>query len=155
MLDGATDPTSTTFEVVLAQSEGFENALRAYLEGCPALGECPFTGSVRRESPPSFVIFTTDSEMTHPELRTGDFFDSAVLDIATSPPPSTTRRHGASSAKMFAELRTGEVGTGFLLAASTTVVKAVSTSTTRSICLWGGGAFIAINCLATPWRPTG
>lgn len=46
VLDGALDPSSTSFEVNLNQSIGFENALRAYLTDCLELEECPFSGSV-------------------------------------------------------------------------------------------------------------
>lgn len=46
VLDGATDPTLSTFEVSLAQTEAFGNALREYLADCLGQEECPFTGSV-------------------------------------------------------------------------------------------------------------
>jgi pimeloyl-ACP methyl ester carboxylesterase len=46
VLDGALDPSSTSADVILTQSIGFENALRAYLADCLAGSECPFSGSV-------------------------------------------------------------------------------------------------------------
>ena len=46
VLDGALDPASSSFEVNLTQSVGFENALRAYLADCLAGSDCPFSGSV-------------------------------------------------------------------------------------------------------------
>ena len=46
VLDGALDPSSTSFDVNLTQSIGFENALRAYLADCLAGSECPFAGTV-------------------------------------------------------------------------------------------------------------
>lgn len=46
VLDGALDPSSTSFDVNLNQSIGFENALRAYLTDCLESEECPFSGSV-------------------------------------------------------------------------------------------------------------
>lgn len=46
VLDGAMDPTASIHEVNLAQSVGFEQALRAYLTDCLSGSECPFSGSV-------------------------------------------------------------------------------------------------------------
>ena len=46
VLDGALDPSSSSFDVNLTQAIGFENALRAYLKDCLAGSECPFSGSV-------------------------------------------------------------------------------------------------------------
>jgi pimeloyl-ACP methyl ester carboxylesterase len=46
VLDGALDPSSSSFDVNLTQSIGFENALKAYLADCLAGSDCPFTGSV-------------------------------------------------------------------------------------------------------------
>jgi pimeloyl-ACP methyl ester carboxylesterase len=46
VLDGALDPASTSFEVNVGQSEGFEQELRAYLTDCLQRSGCPFTGSV-------------------------------------------------------------------------------------------------------------
>ncbi|MFC5930948.1 alpha/beta hydrolase [Cryobacterium melibiosiphilum] len=46
VLDGALDPSTSNFDVTKTQAVGFENALRAYLDGCLAEAECPFTGTV-------------------------------------------------------------------------------------------------------------
>jgi pimeloyl-ACP methyl ester carboxylesterase len=46
VLDGALNPTSTSFEVNVGQSEGFEKELRAYLTQCLGEKGCPFSGSV-------------------------------------------------------------------------------------------------------------
>ncbi len=46
VLDGALDPTSTSFEVNIGQSKGFEQELRAYLTQCLKRKGCPFSGSV-------------------------------------------------------------------------------------------------------------
>jgi pimeloyl-ACP methyl ester carboxylesterase len=45
VLDGALDPTSTSFDVSLTQAEGFESAMRAFLADCDSAEDCPFTGS--------------------------------------------------------------------------------------------------------------
>jgi pimeloyl-ACP methyl ester carboxylesterase len=46
VLDGAIDPTTTEFEVVLEQTKGFEAATRAYLSECLTRTDCPFEGTV-------------------------------------------------------------------------------------------------------------
>ncbi|WP_293169799.1 alpha/beta hydrolase [Microcella sp.] len=114
VLDGATDPTTTTFEVVLAQSEGFENALRAYLLGCPDLGSCPFPGSVDESLTLIRELYERLGEEPI-EAADGRFFDGAVLDIAIA---TALYDEGSWSflSQMFTELRTGVVETGFLLA---------------------------------------
>lgn len=114
VLDGATDPTTTTFDVVLAQSEGFENALRAYLEGCQDLGACPFPGTV--EESLALIADLYDRLDENPiQADDGRFFDANVLDIAVA-----TALYDEESwsflSQMFTELRTGIVDTGFLLA---------------------------------------
>jgi len=114
VLDGATDPTTTTFEVVLAQSEGFENALRAYLAACPDLGACPFPGSVDESL--ALIRDLYDRLDADPiPADDGRFFDGAVLDIAIA---TALYDEGSWSflSQMFTELRTGIVDTGFLLA---------------------------------------
>ncbi len=114
VLDGATDPTTTTFEVVLAQSEGFEKALMAYLAACPDLGSCPFPGSVDESL--ALIRDLYDRLATDPiEAADGRFFDGAVLDIAIA---TALYDEGSWSflSQMFTELRTGVVETGFLLA---------------------------------------
>jgi pimeloyl-ACP methyl ester carboxylesterase len=45
VLDGALDPTSTSFDVSLTQAEGFESALRAFLADCFGTDDCPFDGT--------------------------------------------------------------------------------------------------------------
>lgn len=46
VLDGAVDPASTDFEATATQAEGFESALRAFLDECLQLSDCPFDGTV-------------------------------------------------------------------------------------------------------------
>ncbi|WP_210480403.1 alpha/beta hydrolase [Naasia sp. SYSU D00948] len=46
VLDGATDPTVSLFEVDLAQTQAFGDALRAYLTDCLGSSACPFRGGV-------------------------------------------------------------------------------------------------------------
>jgi pimeloyl-ACP methyl ester carboxylesterase len=46
VLDGAIDPGISDAAISLAQAQGFERALRAYLTACMAAATCPFQGSV-------------------------------------------------------------------------------------------------------------
>ena len=46
VLDGALDPTTSSFDVSATQAQGFESALRAFLEDCALHEDCPFSGSV-------------------------------------------------------------------------------------------------------------
>ena len=46
VLDGALDPSLTAGEVSRGQAEGFEAALRAYIQQCQDGGMCPLTGDV-------------------------------------------------------------------------------------------------------------
>ena len=46
VLDGALDPSMSNDDLVIGQAEGFEKALRAYVENCQTQSDCPLTGSV-------------------------------------------------------------------------------------------------------------
>lgn len=46
VLDGAVDPSSTDLEISAVQAQGFESALRAYLDECLSAQDCPFSGTV-------------------------------------------------------------------------------------------------------------
>ena len=46
VLDGAVDPTLDSSTALLGQINGFDKALRAYLEDCLKQTDCPFSGSV-------------------------------------------------------------------------------------------------------------
>ena len=46
VLDGALDPSTSSFDVSLTQAQGFESALRAFLADCFTREDCPFNGSV-------------------------------------------------------------------------------------------------------------
>ena len=46
VLDGAIDPTLSAGEMSLGQAQGFENALRSFVEDCQAGNGCPLNGGV-------------------------------------------------------------------------------------------------------------
>jgi hypothetical protein len=50
VLDGATDPTVTGFQVNLAQTAAFGEALKAYLADCLTSATCPFAGETVDEA---------------------------------------------------------------------------------------------------------
>lgn len=142
VLDGATDPTASQFEVVLAQSTGFESALTTYLAECASAGTCPF--------PADTAAALSIVEQLYERVRVdpipaadGRLFDSAVLDIAIA-----TALYDEGSweflSQMFTELRTGVVETGFLLA-DFYYGREEGEYVDNSL-----EAFIAINCLDYP-----
>jgi len=45
VLDGAIDPSVSSYEVTATQAAGFESALRAFLVDCRTHSDCPFRGS--------------------------------------------------------------------------------------------------------------
>lgn len=46
VLDGGVDPSLSAAEITLGQAEGFEMALRAFIEDCQSGDACPLTGDV-------------------------------------------------------------------------------------------------------------
>ena len=46
VLDGAIDPTLTAGQSALGQAQGFEDALRSYVEDCQSTAKCPLSGDV-------------------------------------------------------------------------------------------------------------
>ncbi|KQV26213.1 alpha/beta hydrolase [Yonghaparkia sp. Root332] len=142
VLDGATDPTTTQFEVVLAQSIGFEAALTTYLTECSAAASCPF--------PTDTTAALAIVEQLYQQLEAdpipaadGRLFTDSVLDIAVA-----TALYDEASweflSQMFTELRTGVVETGFLLA-DFYYGRENGEYVDNSL-----EAFIAINCLDYP-----
>ena len=45
VLDGALDPESTSYDVTLTQTKGFESALHAFMVDCESQSDCPFPGT--------------------------------------------------------------------------------------------------------------
>ena len=143
VLDGATDSTVTSFDVSLTQSIGFERSLRAYLEACPSLDGCPFTGDVPADL--ATVRSLYDALDGSPIAATdGREMDGGVLDIAMS--------MGLYSADywpelndLFAEVQRGETETAFYLADSYYGRDTDGTYIDNSL-----EAFIAISCIDYP-----
>lgn len=58
VLDGALDPTTSSFDVTLAQATSFEKAYRSYLASCLRSSGCPFSGTVDQAMATTQRLFT-------------------------------------------------------------------------------------------------
>ncbi len=79
VLDGAVDPAASDFDGTATQAQGFESALRAFLEDCLGSQDCPFDGTV-------------DAAMT--QIR-------SLLDRLDASPLASTDSRQLSSSAMF------------------------------------------------------
>ena len=72
VLDGALDPSASNEEITLGQAEGFENAIRAYVEDCLTSSGCPLSGSTDQaiETIRSLIASVEASPMTAKDGRT-------------------------------------------------------------------------------------
>ena len=143
VLDGATDSTLSIFDIDLAQSRAFENALKSYLADCAKSKRCPFPGSVNDSLSKIAALYDhlTVSPITSPN---GRVLDQNVLDTAIY-----SALYDKSSWQylndMFAELRQGITDTAFLLADSYNGRNPDGTYKDNSL-----EAFNAIGCLDYP-----
>jgi pimeloyl-ACP methyl ester carboxylesterase len=114
VLDGAVDPTLTTFDVSLAQTTAFADALREYLADCLDSPECPFTGTV--DDAIADVRDTLD-RLDQSPIRAADGrrLTSAYLDTAIQ---AALYDEGSWEylSQAFLEVRAGKSETAFLLA---------------------------------------
>lgn len=144
VLDGAVDPAKSYFEVSVAQAQGFESALRAYLTNCLQSIDCPFIGE------------TVDGAMS--DIR-------ALLDAVDAKPIRATdgRKLGGNSlltaivyplysrdawdalSKMFASVKSGNADLAMQFADGYYGRNADGTYRDNS-----SEAFIAITCLDYP-----
>jgi pimeloyl-ACP methyl ester carboxylesterase len=142
VLDGALDPAASNFEVTKVQSEGFESALRAYLQDCITNNkQCPFKGD------------TVDSAM--------QTIGNLLASVQASPIRNSDGRElGANSlltaiiyplydasawpveSQMFASVMKGDAGEAFQLADEYNGRNSNGTYQDNST-----EAFMAINCL--------
>lgn len=85
VLDGATDPALSVFDVGLEQAKGFQRALENYLVACPGLFgvDCPFSGDLAVDLPRIRALY--DRYDASPALGAdGRYMDAGVLDTAMS-----------------------------------------------------------------------
>jgi pimeloyl-ACP methyl ester carboxylesterase len=69
VLDGALDPTSSSFDMNLGQAGGFEGAFMAYIEDCLAGSLCPLSGTPDEAA--EQIVDLLDDALANP-LPTGD-----------------------------------------------------------------------------------
>ncbi|RZT58300.1 pimeloyl-ACP methyl ester carboxylesterase [Microcella alkaliphila] len=114
VLDGAIDPRLGVLDVVIAQQAGFEQALRAYLAECPALGGCPFPADVDAAAAQIRELVDRLDEAPLPAAD-GRFFDGSVMSTAIA---TALYDQGTWTflTQLFTELRAGDPSTGFFLA---------------------------------------
>ena len=143
VLDGSTDSTLSIFDINVAQSTGFENALKAYLADCPSTKGCPFPGSVDDSLAKISALYDrlTVTPITAPD---GRVLDQNLLDTAIN-----SALYDKSSwpylSDMFSEIRKGTTDTAFVLADSYNGRNADGSYKDNSL-----EAFIAIGCLDYP-----
>ncbi|MET4061631.1 pimeloyl-ACP methyl ester carboxylesterase [Arthrobacter sp. UYP6] len=72
VLDGGLDPSASNEEITLGQAEGFENAIRAYVEDCLSSANCPLSGTTDQaiETIRDLIASVEASPMTAKDGRT-------------------------------------------------------------------------------------
>ncbi|WP_461170019.1 alpha/beta hydrolase [Arthrobacter sp. Z1-15] len=72
VLDGGLDPAASNEEITLGQAEGFEKAIRAYVEDCLSSGGCPLSGTPEQaiETIRALIASVEASPMTAKDGRT-------------------------------------------------------------------------------------
>lgn len=140
VLDGAIDPSTTSFDVSLTQAEGFESALRAYLADCIDAGGCPFRGTVDAGMK---TIRTLLDRLDASPLRSADGRElgSATMTIAIIYPLYSRESWSALTA-VFEEVMSGSAEYAFQLADGYYGRQVDGSYLTNST-----EAFLAINCL--------
>ncbi|WP_307852476.1 alpha/beta hydrolase [Glaciihabitans sp. dw_435] len=143
VLDGSTDSTVTSFDVTLAQTAGFELALRNYLTACPKTDDCPFTGNMTADLATIHGLYETlDAKpLTAPDGRK---LTAGVLDTAMS-----MALYDESSwpylSDLFSEVEAGTTTTAFYLSDFYYGRDTDGTYADNST-----EAFVAISCLDYP-----
>jgi pimeloyl-ACP methyl ester carboxylesterase len=140
VLDGALDPSTTSFQVGATQAKGFESALRAYIADCKTGKKCPFTGSV--DAAMVDVRSLLDRLNASPlrakdgrELSSSVMFNAIIF-------PLYNKTNWPYLSDLFRSVMQGDPSVAFQLADSYFERKADGTYATNST-----EAFIGINCL--------
>ncbi|MET4782682.1 alpha/beta hydrolase [Glaciihabitans sp. UYNi722] len=140
VLDGALDPSTTSFDVSGTQAKGFESALRAYIADCKTGKKCPFTGSV--DAAMNTVASLLDSLNKSPIRATdGRELGSSAMTNAIIL-PLYSKSNWPYLTDLFTSVMKGDADYAFQLADSYYGRNAKGTYNDNST-----EAFIAINCL--------
>lgn len=140
VLDGAIDPATTDFEVTATQAQGFESALRAYLESCIGTKGCPYRGSVDSAMSDIGALF---ERLDASPLRASDgrWLGSDTMFTAVILPLYSQSSWDALTA-LLTDVKAGSAEIAFQLADSYYGRSADGTFVDNST-----EAFVAINCL--------
>ena len=84
VLDGATDPTVPTFDVIIDQQEKFADSTRTYLEDCLGSQECPFRGNTVDAAVAEINTVMQEIDLALPKAADGRTFTSGVMSTAIS-----------------------------------------------------------------------
>lgn len=116
VLDGATDPAISLFEVSLEQTMGFQRALENYLVACPEMfgAQCPFSGDVSIDLPRIRAIFDR-FDASPQRAPDGRFMDAGVIDTAINAALYSQASWMYLNA-LFEEVEAGQTEVAFLLA---------------------------------------
>ncbi|WP_166879768.1 alpha/beta hydrolase [Salinibacterium sp. ZJ450] len=147
VFDGAVDPATSEFDVSATQAQGFESAMRSYLDDCLTSNECPFHGTVDEGMQTIADLLTSldASPLRHSdgrELGGSTMFTAIVLPLYNTASWPLLN-------DLFAEVLTGETDTAFMLADSYNGRSADGTYLNNQT-----EAFISINCLDYESNPT-
>jgi pimeloyl-ACP methyl ester carboxylesterase len=115
VLDAVVNPEDTMFEVVRGQKEGFDRALRNYLEACPAEG-CPFTGDGDADIAKIADLFDRLDERPLPHSD-GRMLSSSVLQTAINS-ALYEESYWPYLTEAFLEVEAGKTEMAFILADS-------------------------------------
>jgi pimeloyl-ACP methyl ester carboxylesterase len=140
VFDGAVDPATSEFDVTATQAQGFESAMRAYLEQCLGGSDCPFRGSVDDAMDDIRAILDSldASPLANPdgrELGSGAMFTAIIL-------PLYNQGNWQYLTQLFDDVKRGDASFAFSLADSYNSRNPDGTYADNQT-----EAFIAINCL--------
>ncbi|TXK18436.1 alpha/beta hydrolase [Homoserinibacter sp. GY 40078] len=146
VLDGAIDPSADESEFTLAQAQGFEGALRAYLADCVDRSDCPFTGTVdEAETRVAAIMRALDANpLPAPDgrvLGSSTMFTAIIL-------PLYNRDNWDYLDQLFTDVEANGTEVAFFLADAYNDRESDGSYTTNTT-----QAFLAINCLDMPSDP--
>ena len=140
VLDGAVDPAANDFEGTATQAQGFESALRAFLEDCGSAKDCPFPGPVASSMTTIRALLDAldASPLAHSDgrqLGSGAMFTAIIL-------PLYNADNWGSLRQLFATVFAGDASYAFQLADTYNGRNPDGTYANNQT-----EAFISINCL--------
>ncbi|WP_067779478.1 alpha/beta hydrolase [Actinomyces vulturis] len=140
VLDGAIDPSLSAADLSAGQAEGFEKALRAYVENCQAGNKCPLTGDVDNgvrqiqqflEATKTAPIPTSDPDrpLTYGLAMSGiigPLYQDESWDVLTMGLDQAMKQHDGSVLLMIADLMAGREDDGSYDGNSGEVISAIN-----------------------------